>query len=173
MKLTADNMKNKKITILGAGLSGVAAANLAINFNAMVFISDLKINSKLKDDNITSEFGKHTNKCLKCDFAIISPGIPKNSFIINKIKKSNIPLISEIEFASWFTNSPIIGITGSNGKSTTCKLLEHILKKSKYKIFLGGNIGTPILNLKSQKKNFVIIEASSFQLSYSKFIHPK
>ena len=62
-------------------------------------------------------------------------------------------------------------VTGTNGKSTTCKLLAHLLKKNKYKIFLGGNIGNPILNLKSQK-NFVIIEASSFQLAHSKFICP-
>ena len=172
-------MKNKKITILGAGLSGVAAANLAVNFNAKVFISDLKINSKLKDDNITSEFGEHTNKCLKCDFAIISPGIPKNSFIINKIKKSNIPLISEIEFASWFTNSPIIGITGSNGKSTTVSILKNVFTKKYKNTYLGGNIGIPfssnvLKEIKEKKKNAIhILELSSFQLEDILTFKPK
>ena len=65
-----------------------------------------------------------------------------------------------------------IVVTGTNGKSTTCKLLAHLLQKNKYKCVLGGNIGTPILSLKNSKNSFVIIEASSFQLSYSKFIRP-
>ena len=65
-----------------------------------------------------------------------------------------------------------IVVTGTNGKSTTCKLLAHLLKKNKLKFSLGGNIGTPILNLKNFRKSFIIIEASSFQLSHSKFIKP-
>ena len=68
--------------------------------------------------------------------------------------------------------SKSIVVTGTNGKSTTCKILAHILKKNNYKTALGGNIGTPILNLKSSKENFLIIEASSFQLAHSKFIRP-
>ena len=63
-------------------------------------------------------------------------------------------------------------VTGTNGKSTTCKIIEHVLKKNSFKALLGGNIGTPVLNLKIKKKSFVIIEASSYQLAYSKFIHP-
>ena len=65
-----------------------------------------------------------------------------------------------------------IVVTGTNGKSTTCKILEHVLKKNKYKPLLGGNIGTPILSLNVKKNNFLIIEASSFQLAHSKFICP-
>ena len=65
-----------------------------------------------------------------------------------------------------------IVVTGTNGKSTTCKILEHVLKKNKFKTLLGGNIGTPILSLNVKKNNFLIIEASSFQLAHSKFIRP-
>ena len=68
--------------------------------------------------------------------------------------------------------SKSIVVTGTNGKSTTCKLLAHLLQKNRFKCSLGGNIGTPILNLQNFKNSFVIIEASSFQLSYSKFIRP-
>ena len=68
--------------------------------------------------------------------------------------------------------SRTIVITGTNGKSTTCKLLAHILKKNKFKCTIGGNIGTPILNAKNIEKGYVVIEASSFQLSHSKFIRP-
>jgi len=65
-----------------------------------------------------------------------------------------------------------IVVTGSNGKSTTCKIIAHLLKKNKFNVELGGNIGTPVLNLKIKKNIFFVIEASSFQLSHSKFIHP-
>ena len=105
------------------------------------------------------------------DEIVISPGINPSHKQIKNFETKKI--ITDIDLFYLTSNRPkSIVVTGTNGKSTTCKLLEHILKKSKYKIFLGGNIGTPILNLKSQKKNFVIIEASSFQLSHSKFICP-
>ena len=83
MKITADNMRNKKITILGAGLSGIAAAKLASYFKAEIFISDKKIKPILKQNNIKYEFGQHTKKCLECDFAIVSPGISKSTTILN------------------------------------------------------------------------------------------
>ncbi len=104
------------------------------------------------------------------DFIVLSPGI---SLLKNKkLRKFKKKIITDIDLFYLTKDRPkSIMVTGTNGKSTTCKLLAHLLKKNKYKIFLGGNIGNPILNLKSQK-NFVIIEASSFQLAHSKFICP-
>ncbi len=106
------------------------------------------------------------------NYIVLSPGVSliKNK-ILGKFKKK---IITDIDLF-FLTNKKFksIVVTGTNGKSTTCKLLAHILKKSKFKFLLGGNIGTPILNLKGVKKNiYVIIEASSFQLSHSKFICP-
>ena len=101
---------------------------------------------------------------------MLSPGISLlNNKILSKFKK----IITDIDLF-FLTNDKFksIVVTGTNGKSTTCKLLAHILKKNKLKNLLGGNIGNPILNLKKSKNNFVIIEASSFQLSHSKFICP-
>jgi len=170
MKITANNMKNKKITILGAGLSGIAAAKLATYFEAQVFISDIKRKPNLKNDYITFELGEHTKRCLECDLVIVSPGISKNIKIIKEIESRDIPIISEIEFASWFTTSPIIGVTGSNGKSTTVSILKNIFSKKYNKAYLGGNIGVPfssnVLNeirIKN-KKPIHILELSSFQL---------
>ena len=114
---------------------------------------------------------KNLSQALKqVDFIVLSPGI---SLLKNKkLQKFKKKIISDIDLFYLTENRPkSIVVTGTNGKSTTCKLLAHLLKKNKYKIFLGGNIGNPILNLKSQK-NFVIIEASSFQLAHSKFICP-
>lgn len=118
---------------------------------------------KLRPKNLSQAFKQ-------VDFIVLSPGI---SLLKNKkLQKFKKKIITDIDLFYLTKNRPkSIVVTGTNGKSTTCKLLAHLLKKNKYKIFLGGNIGNPILNLKSQK-NFVIIEASSFQLAHSKFICP-
>ena len=118
---------------------------------------------KLRPKNLSQAFKQ-------VDFIVLSPGI---SLLKNKkLQKFKKKIITDIDLFYLTENRPkSIVVTGTNGKSTTCKLLAHLLKKNKYKIFLGGNIGNPILNLKSQK-NFVIIEASSFQLAHSKFICP-
>lgn len=170
MKFTANNMKNKKVTILGAGLSGNAASELASFLGAKIFLSDNTKRAGSISSNISSEIGLHSEKCLDCDFVIISPGIPKTIPILTEIKNSDIPIIGEIEFASWFTNSPIIGITGSNGKSTTVSILKKIFDKKYKNTYLGGNIGIPFSSnvldeIKNKNKDSIhILELSSFQL---------
>ena len=108
------------------------------------------------------------------DFIVLSPGINLNK---TKHKKKLIKykkkIITDIDLLYLIKkNFRSIVITGSNGKSTTCKIIAHLLKKNKFIVKLGGNIGTPVLNLKIKKNIFFVIEASSFQLSHSKFIHP-
>lgn len=110
----------------------------------------------------------------KVDYIVLSPGISlKNSKNKNKLIKFKKKIITDIDLF-YLTNKKFksILVTGTNGKSTTCKLIAHLLKKNKYKVDLGGNIGTPILNLKVKKNIYIVIEASSFQLSHSKFICP-
>ena len=105
------------------------------------------------------------------DYIVLSPGINLiEKKILIKFKKK---IITDIDFL-YLTNKNFksIMVTGTNGKSTTCKLISHLLKKNKSKVLLGGNIGTPILNLKIKKNSYVIIEASSFQLAHSQFIRP-
>jgi UDP-N-acetylmuramoylalanine-D-glutamate ligase len=104
----------------------------------------------------------------------LSPGVSitksKNKHKLIKYKKKIITDLDLVYLLKKFNKS--IVVTGTNGKSTTCKILAHLLKKNKFKVLLGGNIGTPILDLKIKKNNFLVIEASSFQLAYSKFVSP-
>jgi len=162
---------NKKIVILGAGESGVGAAVLGIKQGYDVFVSDnniIKENYKsiLKDYHINYEENKHTySEILKADEIIKSPGIPDNTDVIKTIKQNNIPIISEIEFAYRFAMGKIIGITGSNGKTTTSFLLYHILKKSKLDVQLAGNMGKSFaMQLAQKDSKYWVLEISSFQL---------
>ena len=108
------------------------------------------------------------------DYIIMSPGIKqKNALFKKALNENKNKIISDIDLFYMF-NSKMrsIVVTGTNGKSTTCKIIEHVLRKSGIKVSLGGNIGKPIMSLKIVENQFVIIEASSFQLEYSKFIKP-
>ena len=126
----------KSITILGAGESGFGAAMLAHHIGFNVFVSDLnKINEDKKSEmikkSIMFEEENHSFDRIKLsDFVIKSPGISNSSEIILKIKSFGIPIISEIEFASNYSDSFKICVTGTNGKTTTTKLIYHILKKA-------------------------------------------
>ena len=167
-----NNIENKKISIMGYGISGIGAAKLALYLGAKVFVSEKNIINKSDKliKEISFEEGHHSPKCYDCDLAIVSPGINTDNSFFNEFREKKIPLISEVEFASWFSKSTIIGITGSNGKSTTVSLLYHILVKQYKKTYLGGNIGTSfsanVLNELSNdiKKPIHVLELSSFQL---------
>ena len=181
MKKIIKSIKNKKITIMGAGLSGIAASKLATHLGAEVILTDSNKNimkNKISN-NIKTYLGEYPEEILESELVIISPGIncSKNKFI-KKIESSKIPTISEIEFASWFTKSKIIGVTGSNGKSTVVSLLGEILKTKFPNAIIGGNIGIPfsenvLTELKSKKTNFIhILEISSYQLEKIYFFKP-
>ena len=173
---------NRKIVILGAGESGVGTAILAKKQGYEVFISDYgKISKKYKEVLLHNDFqfeeGKHTeSEILKADLVMKSPGIPDTIPLIKKIKENGIPVISEIEFASRFTDANIIGITGSNGKTTTTLLLSYILKNeqnstlriqnSTFKsVGTAGNVGDSFaLQVANKKHDLFVLELSSFQL---------
>ena len=168
------------LIVLGGGESGVGAAYLANKNGMNVFLSEINIienNYKkiLIDNGIEFEEGKHSlNKILKANEIIKSPGIPNDCDLVLKILKNNIPIISEIEFASRFTNAKIIGVTGSNGKTTTTCLIYHILKSSGLNVGICGNIGNSFAFLISKKKfDFIVIELSSFQLERVFQFRPK
>ena len=122
---------DKKIAVLGLGLSGLGAAKLANHLGARVMVSDSNPNKKTSKDalllmqshHIAIETGIHSPEIYKADLWIVSPGIPKDSPIVQIAQEKKIPIISEIEFASWYTSSKIIAITGSNGKTTTAHIL--------------------------------------------------
>ena len=161
----------KRIVVLGAGESGAGAAVLAKQKGFDVFVSDMsKISDKYKkmldDRGILWEEGHHSEELiLNADEVIKSPGIPDTAPMIQKITAKGIHIISEIEFAGRYTNSKMICITGSNGKTTTTSLIYHIFKDAGYDAGLAGNIGNSLaLQVAETPHDYYIIELSSFQL---------
>lgn len=161
----------KRIAILGAGESGVGTAILAKQKDYEVFVSDFgKITETYKDvlENFEIEWeeNQHTaSKILNADVVMKSPGIPDKAPIIKQLKDNKVAIVSEIEFASEFTNATIIGITGSNGKTTVTRWTHHILKEGGLNASVGGNIGDSFAKqvALSPSENYVL-ELSSFQL---------
>ncbi len=150
-------MKKKYVVVLGAGISGIGSAILAKKKGYEVLVSDInKINKEVKKTfikhSIDFEEGQHSvfdeNNI---DFIIKSPGISNETNLIKNIKSNNINVISEIEFASRYTNAIIIGITGSNGKTTTTILTYEILKKAGLSVEMAGNIGNSFAKLVARK----------------------
>lgn len=161
----------KRLVVLGGGESGVGTAILGKKENFDVFLSDRgvikdKYKAMLEEHGITYEEGQHTEDLiLNADVVMKSPGIPKKAALIQKLKEQGTSVISEIEFASRYTDAKIIAITGSNGKTTTTSLMYHILKQAGLNVGLGGNIGTSFaLLVATQKYDYYVLEISSFQL---------
>ena len=178
------DLKNKKITVIGMGETGHGASFLAKKLGANVLLSDSNSNAKesfiknAKNIGIKIENGGHTEKIYDSDLWIISPGVSDNINIVTNAKAKGIKIISEIEFASWFTDKPIIGVTGSNGKTTTVSIINEILSKSEFNPKLTGNIGYAfsraiLEDLKNCPENRIyVIELSSYQLEHIETFKP-
>ncbi len=162
---------NKKIAILGAGESGVGAAYLAQQQGYEVFVSDFgaiaeNYKKQLQEWKIPFEEKQHTEaEILSASEVIKSPGIPEKAPMVKKLREQGTPVISEIEFAGRYTDAKIIGITGSNGKTTTTSLTYHILKNAGLNIGLAGNIGKSFAyQVATEKFDCYVLELSSFML---------
>ena len=161
----------ERIVVLGGGESGCGAAVLAQQKGYSVFVSDIgKIKDKYKNvliqKGIEWEELHHSEDKIFGAFEVIkSPGIPETIPLILELKKKGIPIISEIEFAFRYTNSKIIAITGSNGKTTTALLIGHILKKARLNVCVAGNVGDSFaLQVANENYDYYVLELSSFQL---------
>ena len=159
------------IVVLGAGESGTGTAVLAKKKGVKVFVSDGgKIKKVYKDvllhHKIEFEEAQHNESIiLSCKELVKSPGISDNTEIVKKAIENNIPVISEIEFAARYTKAKLIGITGSNGKTTTAHLVYHILSKAGLDVVLAGNVGMSFaMALAEKDRDFFVLELSSFQL---------
>jgi UDP-N-acetylmuramoylalanine--D-glutamate ligase len=160
-----------RLVILGGGESGVGTAILGKKKGYDVFVSDFgKIKENYREvliiNGIQWEDEQHTEELiLNADVVMKSPGIPDKAPIIKKLVEKQIPVISEIEFASQFTNAITIGITGSNGKTTTTMLTYHLLKQGGLNVGLGGNIGKSFAwQVADENYDVYVLELSSFQL---------
>ncbi|MCF8001259.1 MAG: UDP-N-acetylmuramoyl-L-alanine--D-glutamate ligase, partial [Halanaerobiales bacterium] len=176
---------NKTITIMGLSeRTGMAVAEKMIDLGADIIISDIKTADQLKPqlsilkkyENIEYDLGGHSNKILDTDLIVLSPGVPSDLDIIKKAKEKGIEVISEIELAFGLTEANIIGITGTNGKTTVTSLSGHILRENlDCKVRIGGNIGSPLVTEINglSKDDWLVVELSSFQLENIKSFHPK
>ncbi|MFA4905497.1 MAG: UDP-N-acetylmuramoyl-L-alanine--D-glutamate ligase [Candidatus Margulisiibacteriota bacterium] len=165
--------ESKKVTILGLGKSGVAAARRLVPLKAQVTVSEALSEDKLDPEalahlkalKVKIEVGGHTLSALDgADLIVVSPGVHLDIPIILEAKKRNIPVISEIELGYRFIHKPIIAVTGTNGKTTTASLLGEILSAAGKKVMVAGNIGFPLVEVNDTDLDFIVLEISSYQL---------
>ena len=169
-----NNLKGKRVLVVGLGRSGAASAVFLQEHGARVTVSDAKSEVQLQsevaallDRGISLETGHHGERTFRDqDLIVVSPGVPSDQPSLQHARSLGIPVIGEVELASRFLQGKVLAITGSNGKTTTTTLVGEILSKSGMKTLVGGNIGTPVISLagKSSADSFAVLEISSFQL---------
>ncbi len=168
------DLRGKRVLVLGLGKSGMAAAELLLKSEAIVGCSDSgdddeikKRATKLEAMGARIELGSHTDSFARdAEMVVISPGIDPNTQIVSAILERGLPLIAEIELAYSFCKCPVLAVTGTNGKTTTARLLERFLVESGRAAVVCGNIGTPFSAViaESVEPEMVVLEVSSFQL---------
>jgi UDP-N-acetylmuramoylalanine--D-glutamate ligase len=163
--------QNKRIVVIGAGKSGLALVRYLVNKGATVALSDRRTAEQIDDldslDGLTLRYdlGGHSLDLFEqADIVAVSPGVPLDIEPLKRAQSCNIPLLGEIEIASKGITAPIIGVTGTNGKSTTTTLIGLAFEAWSKKTFIGGNLGHPLLNACSQELDIAVVELSSFQL---------
>ncbi len=174
-------LKNKKVSIIGAARSGVAAAKLVKKIGGIPFVSDFQKSSKLAEsekmlieNKIEYELGNHSERVFECDLMVVSPGVPSDSKVIKNALEKGIKVISEVELAFQNCKGKIVAITGTNGKTTTTSLCGHIFKAAGVNTYVAGNIGYAFSEaaLDMQENDYAVLEISSFQLDFIEKFKP-
>lgn len=178
-------ISGKDITVIGLGRSGSGAARLAHNLGARVFASDpsekeiIRANlAELSTQGIKGETGRHSDRIYDADLWVISPGVPRNADIIRKAVTRKIPIVGEVEFAFWYTQQPIVAVTGSNGKTTTVHVLAEMCQTDTVHGVLSGNVGIAFSDKVREElaapdpKRIYVLEISSFQMEFIRHFQP-
>src|SRR5579864_5925742 len=175
-------LRGKRVLVVGLARTGVATALFCAARGARVTATDSRtrpeigeIVAKLQDAGVTLEFGGHQEKTfLDQDLIVPSPGVPADEPHLQAARAKGISIWSEIELAYRFLKGKLIGITGSNGKTTTTSLVEHILRSAGFSTILAGNIGTPLIGCveASRDDTITVVELSSFQLELIETFRP-
>ncbi len=175
-------LRGKNIVVVGMARTGIATARFLLDRGARVTISEAKPAAQLPDETLALaqqgvliETGGHRMETVRsAELIVVSPGVPLDIAPLREADNSGIEIISEIELAYRFLQTPLIAITGTNGKTTTTSLLGEMFRYAGKKVFVGGNIGTPLIAYVSgtQDQDFVIAEISSFQLEGIKAFKP-
>jgi UDP-N-acetylmuramoylalanine--D-glutamate ligase len=174
---------NKQILVVGLGITGVALVRYLCRQGARVTATDMSseptsenVIREFRESGVTIELGGHRpGSVLRADMIVISPGVPHTLPELETARARNIPVLGEIELASRFVNEPIIAVTGTNGKTTATTLLAHMLTESGFRVFVGGNIGSPLIGYVDQKEKAdrIVLEISSFQLDTIDTFRPR
>lgn len=177
------DLKEKQVTIIGMAKSGLAAAKFLASRGAKVLVSDAKSKEKLATEiefltshNISYETGGNSQEALlMADLIVVSPGVPLEIAPLEQARKAGKKIIGEIELAANFLKGNVVGITGSNGKTTTTTLVGKVLSEANFNTLVGGNIGTPLISLvdNSSDDSVTVVELSSFQLESTKSLRLK
>lgn len=170
----------QRVAVLGAARSGQAAAALLRRNGAEVFVSDggsisEEAKKSFQGEGIDFESGNHSPRSWEADLVVTSPGVPDTSLPIREAQQAGVPVISEIELASWFCRAKTLAITGSNGKTTTAHLLGHILRQAGHEVYVCGNVGLPFSTCADTASDtaMVVLEVSSFQLDHVDTFRPE
>ena len=173
------DIRNKHIVVAGAARSGVAVAILLKKHGGDLFVTDFGIISpemieRLKAESIPFEQNEHSERAMQGEFLVLSPGVPTQSPIVKKYRDTGRSVYSEIEVANWFNRSPLIAVTGSNGKTTVANWLAHTWKTANKNHLLAGNIGTAFSDVVEQSNpdSDLLLEVSSFQLDHIEEFRP-
>ncbi len=175
------DLKNKRVVVLGMGRTGIATAKFLGSKKAQVVVTDEK-SVNAWGEGFKSIAREKWLQVANYDAEILdgasmvvpSPGVPPHNALLIEAQKRNIQIVGEIELAYSFLNAPLIAVTGTNGKTTTTTLVGQILKQANKKIFIGGNIGIPLIEYAQRlpQADFVVAEISSFQLQWVEKFHP-
>ncbi len=175
-------LRNKRVLVVGLARTGVATVLFCAARGARVMATDTRTEKELSDAiamlqkaGVALELGGHRQELiLDSDLIIPSPGVPADAPLLQIARAKGVTIWSEIELASRFLKGRLIGITGSNGKTTTTSLIEHILKNAGFPTILAGNIGTPLISCveKTNEKTITVAELSSFQLELIEGFRP-
>jgi UDP-N-acetylmuramoylalanine--D-glutamate ligase len=162
--------KFKRFTVIGGGVSGTGLALLANGLGVEVFVSEERSElpaegaERLKEAGIEWEMGGHSSRAFDTDALLLSSGIPPDARCVREAEKLGIPVVGELDFVVPHLRGRLVGVTGSNGKSTLTALIGHLLKKSGLKVAVGGNIGEAASSFAGESFDHIVLELSSFQL---------
>lgn len=185
---TAEDLADRRVTVVGMARSGESATRLLLAAGARVTIADAKDEVQLADvlvrldrARLTVRVGAEYGSSLEgADLVVVSPGVPTRAALLEEARRRGVPVIGELELASWFLAVPVVAITGTNGKSTTVTLIGEMLARGGKRAFVGGNIGTPLSEAAlamhtaggRSPYEFVVAEVSSFQLETIRRFRP-
>jgi UDP-N-acetylmuramoylalanine--D-glutamate ligase len=174
-------LAGRNVLIIGLGKTGLATLRFLAGRGASCFVTDEKnlsvVERLLDEQNLrakTAIVAYDVSSLAKVDLVVPSPGVPPSNPLLREAVRRQVPIISELELAYRFLSCPVIAITGTNGKTTTTTLIGNILRKAGKKVFVGGNIGDPLIGFAAgdQDTDYAVVEVSSFQLQWTDYFCP-